>query len=184
MISVTPSTFSKVEYQLDQIVSVVEEVRSTIGALAPGAGLAGLDVELVIDEDQPTARMSVSSLDPIVFSLDSGALEDTRHPREFGVELASVSLASLFFEYLDRTSEAFGAPELGEPSDFADKIAWSVYAHTRVQRAGYRVHKPKHLYNFRNRHGFSDAADHSFEALWAGRDLTYAGVLGLCPARS
>lgn len=179
MISVTPSTFTKVEFQLDQIVAVVEEVQATIGAL----GLIGGDVKLVIDEEQPTARMAVTSLDPIVFALDSGAFEDTRTPREFGVEIASVSLASLFIEYLDRTDDAFGAPPLGEPSDLADKIAWSVYTHARVQRAGYRVHKPKHLYNFRNRHGFSDAADQAFEALWVGQRLTYAQILERCPSR-
>lgn len=181
MISVSPSTFTKVEYRLDQIVPVVEEVRATIGA---GTGLVDSNVELVIDEDQPTARMAVTSLDPIVFALDSGAFEDTRMPREFGVEIASVSLASLFLEYLDRSDDAFGAPELGQPADLADKIAWSVYTHARVQRAGYRVHKPKHLYNFRNRHGFSDAADQAFEALWTREKLTYADILGCCPPRS
>lgn len=181
MISVTPSTFTKVEYQLDQIVTVAEEVRSRIGA---GSALADADIELLIDEDQPTARMSITSLDPIVFALDSGAFEDTRKPREFGVEIASVSLASLLIEYLDRTSEAFGAPGLGEPADLADKVAWSVYTHARVARAGYRIHKPKHLYNFRNRHGFSDAADQAFEVLWAGVDLTYEQILDCCPPRS
>lgn len=180
MISVSPSTFTKVEYRLDQIVPVAEEVRSTVGA---GTALADNDVEIVIDEDQPTARMAVTSIEPIVFALDSGAFEDTRHPREFGVEIASVTLASLFIEYLDRTSEFFGAPDLGQPTDLADKVAWSVYTHARVQRAGYRVHKPKHLYNFRNRHGFSDTADHAFEALWSGQDLTYADILGCCPPR-
>jgi len=178
MISVSPTAFTKVEFRIDQIVPVVEEVRARIGA---GTDLADAAVELVIDEDQPTARMAITSLDPIVFALDSGALEDTRVPREFGIEISSVSLASLFVEYLDRTSEAFGAPALGEPSDLADKIAWSVYTHARVQNAGYRVYKPKHLYNFRNRHGFSDAADHAFETLWAGTDLTYAEILECCP---
>lgn len=184
MISVTPSSFTMVEFRLDQIVPVVEEVRATIGQLDPGQGLVDLDVALVIEEDQQTARMAITSVDPLVFALDCGALEDTRNPREFGLEMASVSLASLFIEYLDRTSEAFGAPSIGEPSDFADKIAWSVYTHARVRRAGYRVHKPKHLYNFRNRHGFSDAADQAFEALWTAVDLTYAEILALCPARA
>ena len=180
MISVSPATFTKVEFTLEQIVSVIEEVQATIGA---GTSLADADVSVVIDEDQPTARMAVTSLDPIEFAADSGAFEDTRQPREFGVEMASVTMASLFIEHLDRTSEAFGAPDVGEPTDLADKVAWSVYTHARVQRAGYRIHKPKHLYNFRNRHGFSDDADRAFEALWAGQDLTYGDILALCPER-
>jgi len=178
MITVTPSSFTKVEFAVEQIVDVGTRVMAAIEGV-PG----DLDVELVIDEDQPTARMAIRSLDPVVFALDSGALENTRRPREFGEELASVSLASLWIEYLDRTNDAFGAPPLGEPTDLADKIAWSAYTHGRVQRLGFRVHKPKHLYNFRNRHGFSDVADQAFEALWSARDLTYADILARCPVR-
>lgn len=177
MITVSPVSFTKVEFSTEEILGVAAEVMGRIDALPDD-----LAVELVIDEDQPTTRMAITSLAPLVFALDSGALEDTRHPRNFGVEMASVSLASLFVEYLDRTNEAFGAPEVGEPSDFVEKIAWSAYTHGRVQRLGYRIHKPKHLYNFRNRHGFSDAADQAFEALWAATDLTWAEIQALCPA--
>jgi len=176
MITISPTSFTKVEFTTEEILGVAAEVMGRIDGIPDG-----LAVELVIDEDQPTTRMAISSLAPLVFALDSGALEDTRHPRHFGVEMASVSLASLFVEYLDRVDEAFGAPEVGEPSDFADKIAWSAYTHGRVQRLGYRVHKPKHLYNFRNRHGFSDAADRAFEALWSATNLTWAEILALCP---
>ena len=175
MITVTPGTFTKVEFAVSDIESVAAEVMGSMDGVSPD-----LAVELVVDEDQPTTRMAIASVDPVVFQLDSGALEDTRHPRHFGVEMASVSLASLFVEYLDRLDAAFGAPPVGEPSDLAAKIAWSAYTHGRVQRLGYRIHKPKHLYNFRNRHGFSDAADRAFEALWSGSDLTWADIGAIC----
>ena len=93
-----------------------------------------------------------------------------------------MSLAALFIEYLDRINPEFGAPPLGEPSDFAQKVAWSASIHGRVERLGYRIHKPKHLYNFRNRHGFSDAADQAFDALWNAPDPTWAGILERCPS--
>ena len=175
MVTVEPTSFTKVGFATEEILGVATEVMGRIEAVPDN-----LEVELVIDEDQPTTTMAITSLDPVVFALDSGALEDTRHPRQFGVEMASVSLASLFIEYLDRIDDSFGAPELGEPTDFAEKIAWSAYTHGRVQRLGYRIHKPKHLYNFRNRHGFSDAADQVFEALWEATDLTWADILALC----
>jgi len=176
MVTVSPSSFTQVEFRIEEILDVAAEVMGRIEAVPDD-----LPVELVVDEDQPTTTMAITSLDPVVFALDSGALEDTRQPRQFGVEMASVSLASLFIEYLDRLDDSFGAPEVGEPSDLAEKIAWSAYTHGRVQRLGYRVHKPKHLYNFRNRHGFSDAADQAFDALWDATDLTWADILALCP---
>lgn len=176
MITVTPDTYSKVEYDSAEIAAVVAEVRNRIAAIPDD-----LTVELVIDEEQPTTRMSITSLDPLVFAVEGGCLEDTRKPRHFGAEMASVSLAALFVEYLDRTNPEFGAPPLGEPSDFAQKIAWSASIHGRVERLGYRIHRPKHLYNFRNRHGFSDAADQAFDALWSATDPSWVGILGLCP---
>ena len=127
MITVTPDTFTKVEFDADAIRSIAEAVSQRLGAIADD-----LDVELVIDEDQPTTRMSIASLDPLVFHLDSGALEDTREPRTLGTEMASVSIASLFIEYLDRIDPSFGAPPLGQPEDFAERIAWSAYTHGRV----------------------------------------------------
>ena len=138
MITVEPTSFTKVEFVEQEILAVAEEVRSTINATAPGVDLGAQTTSLVVREDEATARMEITSLDPIVFTLDSGALEDTRVPRHLGVEMASVSLASLYIEYLDRTNDSFGAPGLGEPTDLADKVAWSVYTHSRVQRAGYR----------------------------------------------
>ena len=175
MITITPDTYSKVEVDAAEIAAVVGEVRGRIAAVPDD-----LPVVLEIDEDQPTTRMSITSLDPLVFAVESGCLEDTRKPRHFGVEMASVSLAALFIEYLDRIDPDFGAPPLGEPSDFAQKVAWSASIHGRVAREGYRVHRPKHRYNFRNRHGFSDAADEAFDALWSLPNPTWAGIMAIC----
>ncbi len=177
MITITPDTFTKVQYDADEIAAVVAEVRSRVDGVPDD-----LDVELVIAEDEPTTRMSITSLEPLVFSVEGGCLENTRKPRHFGVEMASVTLAALFIEYLDRTDPAFGAPPLGEPTDLAEKVAWSAAIHGRVERLGYRIHQPKHRYNFRNRLGFSDAADEAFDALWAGRATTWTAIVDACPS--
>ena len=44
-------------------------------------------------------------------------------------------------------------------ADLAQVAAWDTYSVGRLARLGYPVHQPRWLYNFRNRHGFTDQAD-------------------------
>ncbi len=175
MITVTPSSFTKVKFEVDPIETVATEMVSRVGGLPDD-----FSVELIIKEDEPTTRMTITSLDPVVFTMDSGALEDTRDPRTFGEEMAQNSIGRLLYEFSDRTSEDFAAPALGEPADFALRIAWDTYCYGRVSRLGVRVYRPKHLYNFRNRLGFTDEADRMFERLWMAESLTWADIVALC----
>jgi hypothetical protein len=46
----------------------------------------------------------------------------------------------------------------------------------RLSRLGHRVQRQRRLYHFRNRHGFTDAADAAFASLWEGEDLTWADI--------
>jgi len=116
-----------------------------------------------------------------VLLVDSGALEDTRIPQTFGSEMATNTFGRLLFEYHDRQTPGFGAPALGEPSDLAQRVAWDVYCYGRLSRLGVRVYRPKHVYNFRNRLGFSDAADAVFDRLWSGEGLTWPEIAAMCP---
>jgi hypothetical protein len=179
MITVTPDTFTKVKFSADEIVAVVEKMLELVPGVDPS-----LDVQLAIAEDEPTTRVSISSLDPVVFEVDSGALENTRDPRTFGEEMASNSIGRLLFEYLDRTDGSFGAPPLGEPTDLRHRSAWAVYCYGRVSRLGVRVYRPKHLYDFRNRLGFSDAADAVFDRLWAADGLVWSDIDALATSTS
>ena len=52
--------------------------------------------------------------------------------------------------------------------------AWDAYSIGRLGRLGYEVNRQRWLYNFRNRHGFTDAGDRTFDALWTADDLTWA----------
>jgi len=38
------------------------------------------------------------------------------------------------------------------------------------------VQRQRRLYQFRNRHGFTDAADAAFAKLWEADDLTWADI--------
>ena len=46
----------------------------------------------------------------------------------------------------------------------------------RFQRLGYKAQRQRRLYHFRNRHGFTDAADDAFAQLWDGEGLTWAEI--------
>lgn len=176
MITISPKTFAKVHYEHQEIIDVANDVIGRIDRLP-----ADLSVAIEINEDAPTTRLKITSLDPVVFAMEGGAFEDTRKPQYFGAEMASNSLGAILFEYLDRTDPAFGAPPVGEPTDFALKAAWSAYCFGRVSRLGIRVYRPKHRYNYRNRLGFSDTADADFERLWAAEGLTWADIVAVCP---
>ncbi len=170
---VEPAEFVKVAFDAQQIAAVAE----AMAALVPGLPET-IDLRVVVDQELPTARVAVTSLDPLEFGIESGALEDTRVPRTFGTEMASASIGRLFLEVADRLDPAFGAPGVDEAIELGPRMAWDVYCYGRLARLGPRIHKPKHLYNFRTRHGFSDAVDARFEQLWSGSNLTWGDIAG------
>ncbi len=173
--TVVPETFELVEYEASEIQAVFDEMVSRVPGLPDG-----FDAQLQINEELSTARVAVQSLDPVVLALESGALENTKKPRTFGVEASQNAMGRLLFEVVDRLSDDFGAPAIDDPPDLAQRVAWDAYCFGRVSRIGVRVFKPKHIYNFRNRHGFSDAADATFEKIWSAESLTWAQINELC----
>ncbi len=172
-VTVEPTQFDKVEYDAGTIAALFREVAAKIDGIAPGT-----DIHLEIDQEEPTPRVSIRSLDPVVFHIESGALEETKQPRSFGPTQASLTFARLLIELVDRTTPAFGSPELGQPADLAPKAAWEVSCIGRATRLGFRAHKPRFLYNFRNRFGFSDAADAELERIWSLESPTWSDIVG------
>ena len=55
-------------------------------------------------------------------------------------------------------------------------VAWEVYSNGRLGRLGYPMQRQRWLYHFRNRHGFTDAADAAFERLWDTDDLSWSEI--------
>lgn len=173
--TVVPQTFELVQFDADEIEAAFVEMAAQVPGLP-----ANLTAEIQVDEEISTTRMAVASVEPLVLTLESGALENLKQPRTFGEVAAANSFGRLLFEVADRLSPEFGAPEIGEPSDLGQRVAWDAYCHGRVARLGVRTYKPKYIYNFRNRHGFTDAADATFETLWSASDLTWADIVELC----
>lgn len=174
MITVTPQTFTKVDYDAGRIA----DFASRAVAVVPGLP-DDLRIDVRIDEDQATSRASIASIDPLVLDLDSGAIEDYRRPRELGESEAVTAVSRLLLEFRDRQDPEFGAPPLDAEPTLAHKQAWDVNLYGRLGRLGLTVHKPRYRYNFRNRHGFSDNADRIFEQLWTTDDLTWPRITAL-----
>jgi len=169
--TVTPESFTMVMYDHDAIAAAVDEV----------AGAIGLDddVRVEVDEANPLARTHLLSSDPIVIAVDGGAFEDPRHPRQLSTESVSVVVGRLILEAMDRRDASFGEPPPDDAIPVPHRVAWDVYALGRLARKGYPAQRQRRLYNFRNRHGFTDVADAAFERLWSSDGLSWAEIVEL-----
>ena len=178
MITVSPTQFTQVEYDAEEIAAYAAQAVAAVAERTDDL-TADTPVELQVDEDEATSRIRVVSLEPIVFAVDGGAIEDYRDPRRLGELETKIVVTRLLLELLDRRSADFGAPDLDTETDRAHRQAWDVNLYGRVARSGLRLHKPRFVYNFRNRHGFTDHADRTFEQLWSADDLTWAAIVDL-----
>jgi hypothetical protein len=171
MITVVPDTYTKVDYDVEALRTGVQRSWQRVMGTA-----RELDLEIRLDEDAATTRFSVLSLDPLIVEVDGGAIENLRDPRTLGENEVELAFTRLFLEVYDRQLAVFGAPPLDEELSQAHRTAWDVNLFGRVARRGVRLHKPRYLYNFRNRHGFTDHADAIFEQLWDAGDTTWRRI--------
>jgi hypothetical protein len=170
-VTVTPDTFTMVEFDHDAIVTVVER-------LVPQVGFAGeVDVRLEVDERVPLGRAELVSVDPLVLQVEGGALEDPKRPRHLSEAGTADIVGRLLFRARDRLDPAFASAPPDDGLSLALANAWDVYATGRLVALGYRSQRQRWLYAFRNRHGFTDAADAAFDQLWsAPAPLTWADI--------
>jgi hypothetical protein len=156
------------------------EIRSLLEGLVAEVGLpADMEVTLEVDETTPLGNARISSIDPIVISVESGALEDAKAPRKLDPVASTDVLGRLLFEVKDRLDPAFGdPPPLGDLT-LPLASAWQTYCVGRVGRLGHKVQRQRRLYHFRNRHGFTDAADAAFDRLWSADALTWSDIESL-----
>ncbi len=150
-------------------------ILETLTRLVEQVAIEG-DVIVTVDETVPTSVVRISDLNPIALEVQSGAFEDTRYPRTASsAQIADVA-GRLLFEARDRLDPGFAAPDLDGDLPLHHRAAWDIYCGGRVARLGYKPLRQRRLYHFRNRHGFTDVADTSFERLWESDDLTWAEI--------
>jgi hypothetical protein len=172
-VEVRPEVFSMVLFDAAEIRAIVEKLATEVGLPTE------LPITVDIDETTPMGRSLVTSIDPVVLSLESGALEDPKRPRQLDQEGAVDVLGRLLFEVRDRLDPAFGDPPAEDDLTLAESVAWQVYCVGRLGRLGHRVQRQRRLYHFRNRHGFTDAADAAFNRLWSANDLRWADIAAI-----
>ena len=173
-VRVSPETFNLVNFDAGRI-------RDLASKLADEAGLpADTVIEIEVDERVPSTRVKTLSTDPVKLTIEGGALEDPTVPRTLSDRLTADVIGRLLLRVADRRSPGFADAPPDEELDLPHQTAWDSYCMGRLERLGYDVRKPRRLYHFRNRHGFSDVADRAFERLWAGEGLTWADIDGAC----
>ena len=126
--------------------------------------------------------MGTTSVDPLVVTVEGGAFENPKQIRTLSETNVEDVLGVLFLQAVDRLDSGFGAPAPHAELPLAHHGAWDVTAVGRLDRLGRRVQRPRRLYQFRNAHGFSDAADAAFEALWNGPPATWAELVAISDA--
>jgi len=175
-VTVVPETFQFVAFDAQLIRRVGED-------LARVTGLDGRAILIEVDETTPLARITLETgaggadgagADGIVIRAESGAFEDTRRPREQSEVATATSLGRVLLRAADRLGGGFGEAPRDDELTLAQIAAWEAYCVGRLERLGIPVNQQRWRYNFRNRHGFSDAADAAFERLWAADGLTWA----------
>jgi hypothetical protein len=169
-VEVRPTEFSMVFFDAAEIQGIVEKLVAEIGL--PDE----LSVTVDIDETTPMGRARVASVDPVLITAESGALEDVKAPRRLSEAGTLDVIGKLLFSVRDRRDPAFGEPPPEDQLTLQESVAWEVYCVGRLGRLGHPVQRQRRLYQFRNRHGFTDAADAAFTKLWEADDLTWADI--------
>ena len=171
-VAVTPETFSNVEYDAAEIAALADDLATKIGLPSDTV------IEIAVDESTPLGRVEVTSLDPIAIAAESGAFENTKKPRTFSAHGTADVLGRVLFRAHDSLDDGFGDPPAEDDLTIAQHTAWDTYAMGRMERLGHPSQRQRRLYHFRNRHGFTDAADAAFDALWNGENLTWDDIDG------
>jgi hypothetical protein len=177
-VTVAPETFRFVKFDSDVVARVAEML---VGALS-----IDRPVHVEIDETTPLGRVRATfgpdSGDTIRISVESGAFEDSRRPREQSEVATAVSLGRILLRVRDRLRGGFGEAPADDDLALRQMAAWETYCAGRLSRLGLKVNRQRWLYNFRNRHGFTDAADAAFAKIWAADGLTWGELEAISSA--
>jgi len=174
-VTVTPHEFRFVAYDAALIQRVTEELLASLG-------LADHTVNVEVDETTPLSRTRVEIGDTISIRAESGAFEDTKRPRQQSEVATATSVGRVLLRVKDRLSGGFGAAPPDDELTLAQVAAWETYCVGRLERLGITVNQQRWRYNFRNRHGFTDAADEAFNQLWSSDGLTWGELEAICAA--
>jgi hypothetical protein len=166
-VTVEPQTFTFVTFD-------AATIESLLTGLLDRLGLGDRSLRVEVNEASPVVRIVAEDGDPIVVRADSGAFEEPRRPRALSENNVVTNAGRVLLRLRDRADGTFADAPGETDLTLAQIAAWDTYSVGRIGRLGYHVHQPRWRYNFRNRHGFSDAADATFDRIWGADQLTWA----------
>src|SRR5262245_59121744 len=171
-VTVSPEHFTMVLFDADAIKSCAQSLLSRLE-------MDEHSLHIEVDETTPIARVQSELGDPILVRAESGAFEDTRRPRQLSETAVNTALGRTLLRVRDRLSGRFDEAPADGDLNLAQVAAWDTYAVGLLARLGYPVHQPRWIYNFHNRHGFTDRADESFAEIWAADGLSWEELSAL-----
>jgi hypothetical protein len=171
-VTVVPEEFTYVTFEAPAI-------EALLAGLLDRLGMADRALRMEINEASPVVRIAADDGDPIVMRADSGAFEEPRRPRSLSDDNVVTNGGRVLLRLRDRSDGSFADAPAEADLTLAQTAAWDTYSVGRIGRLGYHVHQPRWRYNFRNRHGFSDATDATFDRLWGTDRLTWVELSAL-----
>ncbi|MDP2290403.1 MAG: hypothetical protein Q8M22_04400 [Actinomycetota bacterium] len=175
--TVSPLEFRFVKFDAALTERVADELVAALGIDRP--------VHIEIDETTPLGRVRATiGDDAIHLHVESGAFEDSKRPREQSETATAVNLGRILLRVRDRLHGGFGEAPPDDELSLRQMAAWETYCAGRLARLGLTVNQQRWLYNFRNRHGFTDAADAAFHQIWTADGLTWGELEAISTAAS
>ncbi len=172
--TVEPQAFRFVAFDAGVIARVADELVAMLGIDRP--------LHIVVDETTPLGKVSATIGDVIDVHVQSGAFEDSKRPRQQSEAATAVNLGRILLRTRDRLQGGFGEAPADDDLSLRQMAAWETYTAGRLSRLGLKVLQPRWVYNFRNRHGFTDLADAAFEQIWAADALTWGELEAISTA--
>lgn len=177
-VTVAPETFRFVKFDSVVVTRVAEELAAMLDMQQP--------LHIEIDETTPLGRVRATfgtgADDTITVNVESGAFEDSKRPREQSEIATSINLGRILLRVRDRLHGGFGESPADDDLSLRQMAAWETYCAGRLSRLGLKVNQQRWVYNFRNRHGFTDTADAAFAQIWSADALTWGELEAISSA--
>ncbi len=159
--TVTPDRFLLVDFDADAIAREADDIADRLG-------LGDTAIAINVDESTFLARVVVTvAAGAVRIDAESGAFEDTKRPRQQSIEVSRTTLAKALLRARDRLDGSFASAPADDELSVAERATWNAYVAARLARLGFPIVEQRFRYDFRNRHGFTDATDAVFERLWS-----------------
>ncbi len=171
-VSVSPETFTLVNFEASTIAGIAEEVAVAVGLADDVAVTITVDEAAMLGKAQ--SRVDDGS---VVVEATGAAFESLRKAREFDEVRCRSILGQALLRARDRLDPAFGDPPADDVLPVQLEVAWATTIEGRLHRLGIIAGRPqRRIYHFRVRHGFSDEVDRTFQQLWDGDYLTWPEI--------